>query len=244
MFSHAIFTPGLDGWLDKVDEENEKLKPDSWKGYTIGDNTNKHLSKFPFRLDDEKLMYPFYEKLVKCDGEEPTAGPQERLHPQGPVPAVGRAAVPAPRRLLQRQRRGQGGEGLAAAQLRHLPLGVPLGRRPGRHGGGCVGPAAAHRPRRLGHRPRRYPGAVRREQRLRRPRPDLRPQQHGRAARVRLHARRDDQGHGRRPRRAGAPTRCGPARRNGRSRRCAAWRSPRRSRRSTASRRWARPTAR
>src|SRR5262245_899186 len=64
MFSHAIFTPGHDGWLQKVEEENEKLKPDSWKGYTIGDNTNKHLSKWPFRLDDEKLMYPFYEKLV------------------------------------------------------------------------------------------------------------------------------------------------------------------------------------
>ncbi len=66
MFSHAIFTPGWQGWLDTFDRENETLKPDSWKGYTIGDNTNKHLSKFPYRLDDEKLMYPFYEKLVKA----------------------------------------------------------------------------------------------------------------------------------------------------------------------------------
>ena len=64
MFSHAIFTPGWPNWLEKVEEENEKLRPDSWKGYTIGDNTNKHLSKFPFRLDDQKIMYPFYEKLV------------------------------------------------------------------------------------------------------------------------------------------------------------------------------------
>ena len=64
MFSHAIFTPGHDGWLQKVEEENERLKPDSWKGYTIGDNTNKHLSKWPFRLDDQKIMYPFYERLV------------------------------------------------------------------------------------------------------------------------------------------------------------------------------------
>ena len=47
MFSHAIMTPGWPGWLDKVDEEMEKLKPDSWKGYTIGDNTNKNLSKHP-----------------------------------------------------------------------------------------------------------------------------------------------------------------------------------------------------
>ena len=71
MFAHAIFTPGHDGWLQKVDEENERLKPDSWKGYTIGDNTNKHLAKHPFRLDDEKLMYPFYERLVKWSKQYP-----------------------------------------------------------------------------------------------------------------------------------------------------------------------------
>jgi predicted TIM-barrel fold metal-dependent hydrolase len=71
MFSHAIFTPGWPNWLDKVEEENERLKPDSWKGYTIGDNTNKHLSKFPFRLDDEKIMYPFYEKLVSFTKKHP-----------------------------------------------------------------------------------------------------------------------------------------------------------------------------
>ena len=71
LYSHAIFTPGWPGWLDKVDEENESLQPDSWKGYTIGDNTNKHLSKFPFRLDDEKLMYPFYERLVAAVKRSP-----------------------------------------------------------------------------------------------------------------------------------------------------------------------------
>jgi hypothetical protein len=71
MFSHAIFTPGWPGWLDKVEAENDELKPDSWKGYTIGDNTNKHLSKWPFRLDDEKLMYPFYERLVKWSKQYP-----------------------------------------------------------------------------------------------------------------------------------------------------------------------------
>jgi len=71
MFSHAIFTPGHPGWLEKVEEENARLKPDSWKGYTIGDNTNKHLSKWPFRLDDEKVMYPFYERLVKWSQQYP-----------------------------------------------------------------------------------------------------------------------------------------------------------------------------
>jgi predicted TIM-barrel fold metal-dependent hydrolase len=71
MFSHAIFTPGWDGWLSRFDEENDKLKPDSWKGYTIGDNTNKHLAKHPFRLDDEKIMYPFYERLLKVAKANP-----------------------------------------------------------------------------------------------------------------------------------------------------------------------------
>jgi uncharacterized protein len=66
MFSHAIFTPGWPGWLEKVDAAMEELKPDSFKGYTIGDNTNKHLAKHPYRLDDQKLIYPFYEKLVKA----------------------------------------------------------------------------------------------------------------------------------------------------------------------------------
>ncbi|HEX2116304.1 MAG TPA: amidohydrolase, partial [Alphaproteobacteria bacterium] len=47
--SHAIFTPGQPGWLDRVDRELEQLKPDSWKGYTIGDNTNKNLSRYPWR---------------------------------------------------------------------------------------------------------------------------------------------------------------------------------------------------
>ena len=48
------------------------LKPDSYKGYTVGDNTNKNLSKHPYRLDDEKLMYPFYEKLVKWSATTPS----------------------------------------------------------------------------------------------------------------------------------------------------------------------------
>src|SRR5262245_53848425 len=71
MFAHAIFTPGWDGWLDRFDRENETLKPDSWKAYTIGDNTNKHLAKHPFRLDDEKIMYPFYERLTKVAKANP-----------------------------------------------------------------------------------------------------------------------------------------------------------------------------
>src|ERR1700749_1392993 len=65
MLAHFTFTPGLDGWLDKVDEAVEKYKPDSWKGYTVGDNTHKESAQHPWHADDEKLMYPFYEKIAK-----------------------------------------------------------------------------------------------------------------------------------------------------------------------------------
>jgi predicted TIM-barrel fold metal-dependent hydrolase len=66
MLSHAIFTPGQPGWLEQVDRAIEVLKPDSFKGYTIGDNTNKQLSKYPWRMDDEQVVYPFYERCRKA----------------------------------------------------------------------------------------------------------------------------------------------------------------------------------
>jgi predicted TIM-barrel fold metal-dependent hydrolase len=65
-FSHAIFTPGYPGWMEQIDRAIEVLKPDSFKGYTIGDNTHKNLSKHPWRLDDEKLVYPAYERFLKA----------------------------------------------------------------------------------------------------------------------------------------------------------------------------------
>jgi predicted TIM-barrel fold metal-dependent hydrolase len=64
--SHAIFMPGMPGWLDDVDRVIAELKPDSWKGYTVGDNTNKQLARHPWRMDDEKLLYPFYEKILRA----------------------------------------------------------------------------------------------------------------------------------------------------------------------------------
>ena len=65
LLTHAIFTPGQPGWLEAIDRAYEELKPDAWKGYTIGDNTHKDTSRYPWRLDDEKLMYPAYERFVK-----------------------------------------------------------------------------------------------------------------------------------------------------------------------------------
>ena len=66
MLGHFTITPGWPGWLDQVDAGIERFKPDSWKGYTVGDNTNKAKAQHPYHLDDEKLMYPFYEKAVKA----------------------------------------------------------------------------------------------------------------------------------------------------------------------------------
>jgi hypothetical protein len=65
MFAHFTMTPGQPGWLEAIDQGIELYKPDSWKGYTVGDNTHKESSHFPYRLDDEKLMYPAYEKFAK-----------------------------------------------------------------------------------------------------------------------------------------------------------------------------------
>src|SRR5258707_7153566 len=102
MMAHFTITPGWPGWLDQVDQAIEIYKPDSWKGYTIGDNTHKELANYPFHLDDEKLMYPFYEKAVKsgirniCIHKGLFAPPVEekfpRLRPYADVSDVGKAA--------------------------------------------------------------------------------------------------------------------------------------------------------
>ncbi|HEX7968518.1 MAG TPA: amidohydrolase family protein, partial [Stellaceae bacterium] len=51
--------------LEGIDRAVAEFKPDSWKGYTIGDNTHKDMARHPWRLDDERLVYPAYEKFVK-----------------------------------------------------------------------------------------------------------------------------------------------------------------------------------
>ena len=54
--------PGMPGWMDKVDHDIEVLKPDSFKGYTVGDNTNKQLARHPWRMDDETLAATLSDK--------------------------------------------------------------------------------------------------------------------------------------------------------------------------------------
>jgi len=47
MMAHFTITPGQPGWMEKVDQAIERFKPDSWKGYTVGDNTHKDLAAYP-----------------------------------------------------------------------------------------------------------------------------------------------------------------------------------------------------
>jgi predicted TIM-barrel fold metal-dependent hydrolase len=65
MYGHFVITPKQDGWLDKVNEVIETGHTDSWKAYTIGDPLTA-TTQYPWRLDDEELMYPFYDKAVKA----------------------------------------------------------------------------------------------------------------------------------------------------------------------------------
>jgi predicted TIM-barrel fold metal-dependent hydrolase len=66
LLGHAVFTPKRQGWTDEVDRAIATIKPDSWKGYTIGDPLFPSKLGSYWRLDDQKLMYPFYEKIVKA----------------------------------------------------------------------------------------------------------------------------------------------------------------------------------
>ncbi len=64
LLCHSVFTPGQPGWMEEVDRCITEIRPDSWKGYTIGDPLSP--SRYPWRLDDEELVYPFYEKIIKA----------------------------------------------------------------------------------------------------------------------------------------------------------------------------------
>jgi len=63
---HSLFTPKQQGWMEEVDRVIETVRPTSWKGYTIGDPLSPRTTRYPWRLDDETLMYPFYEKAVRA----------------------------------------------------------------------------------------------------------------------------------------------------------------------------------
>ena len=62
MMSHAIMTPGAPGWLEQLDAAIA-LRPDSVKGYTVGDNTHKETALYPWRMDSDDT-YRGYERIA------------------------------------------------------------------------------------------------------------------------------------------------------------------------------------
>jgi len=64
MLGHAIMAPNQPGWMEEIDRVHKLHKPAAWKGYTMGDPSGP--SNYMWRLDDEKLMYPAYERMVKA----------------------------------------------------------------------------------------------------------------------------------------------------------------------------------
>jgi len=66
LLAHSVFTPKRAGWIDEVDRCIAQVRPDSWKGYTIGDPLFPSKLGSYWRLDDEKMIYPFYERIVRA----------------------------------------------------------------------------------------------------------------------------------------------------------------------------------
>jgi uncharacterized protein len=64
LLTHAVISPGHDGWLEEVDRVHAEVKPEGWKAYTVGEPFSP--SNRRWRLDDEALMYPAYERMVKA----------------------------------------------------------------------------------------------------------------------------------------------------------------------------------
>lgn len=62
LLTHAVITPAHDGWLEEMDRVHEEIRPDGWKGYPVGEPFSP--SEKRYRLDDEALMYPAYERIV------------------------------------------------------------------------------------------------------------------------------------------------------------------------------------
>ncbi len=66
MLAHGVIWPSVPKYLDAMDRAATELKVDSWKGYTIGDVLGLEPTfDRPWRMDDEAVTYPSYEKARK-----------------------------------------------------------------------------------------------------------------------------------------------------------------------------------
>ena len=62
LLTHAVIAPGMPGWLDEIDRVHADIRPDGWKGYTVGEPFSP--SERRWRLDDAAQMTPAYERLA------------------------------------------------------------------------------------------------------------------------------------------------------------------------------------
>ena len=153
--AHMIFTPGQPGWLDKLDAGARRSSPKSCKGYTIGDNTHKEISRYPWRMDDEKVAYKGYEKMVKAGIKNVCV--HKGLFPPGDREAVSRTCAASPTSPTSARRQRTGRSSISSSITRPIAMSAAT-RKAG------AGRVRAHRADFLDQRPRRHPGAVRRQQ--------------------------------------------------------------------------------
>ena len=66
MVAHGLVAPYRDGFLEEIERQATELKVNAWKCYT---GVPERDGEFPWTMDDEELVYPFYEKIQQhgCD---------------------------------------------------------------------------------------------------------------------------------------------------------------------------------
>ena len=228
--------PSSQGWMDEVDRAHRRRSsPTAGRATPSAIRCSRRKIDSYWRLDDEKLDV----SVLREDRASP--GITTICIHKGLLPADYEKSWPDVWQYATVWDVGQGGEGLAADQLHHLPRARSgrSSRRPTPRSRSSSRPATSSWATDLAEIPAKYGvknvygeiGTTFATCAVANPR--------FAAAFVGTLVN----GHGRRPRRLGHATRCGTARRSGRSRPCAASRSPRtcRRRRLRAARRRRRP---
>lgn len=62
LYANHVVNPNISGWLKSAKTDAKSAKPRSWKLFPVGDPLSP--TGKPWRLDDKKLMYPFYEMAM------------------------------------------------------------------------------------------------------------------------------------------------------------------------------------
>ena len=124
MMAHAIFTPGQPGWLEAL-EHAFSMKPDSIKGYT-------HRRQHQQGRQQVSLAHGRRAGHLQGLRARVKHGIKNVCVHKGLFPSSVEEKFPHLLAYCRRARRWQGGQGLAAAELRRLSLRLPPCRR--RHG--------------------------------------------------------------------------------------------------------------